>query len=97
VVVTVLLVSLATLATLRAYRDGLGRRNAKRSSTCVSKLGRFEARRIANNFGWWGCCTNRIARWAYEQTETADELTWIKGDELLALSTEWRKYISTAA
>ena len=42
-------------------------------------------------------CTNRIARWAYEQTETARGLTWIRGDELVALSTEWRKYLSVAA
>jgi hypothetical protein len=42
-------------------------------------------------------CTNRIARWAYEQTETARGLTWIRGDELVPLSREWRKYLSVAA
>ena len=36
-------------------------------------------------------CTNRIARWAYEQTETAGGLTWLRGDELFALSREWRR------
>jgi HNH endonuclease len=33
-------------------------------------------------------CTNRIARWAYEHTETAGRLTWLRGDELLALSAD---------
>ena len=42
-------------------------------------------------------CSNRIARWAYEQTETAGGLTWLRGDELLALSAEWRKYFNMAA
>ncbi len=33
-------------------------------------------------------CTNRIAQWAYEQTETARGLTWIRVDELVKLSAE---------
>ncbi len=37
-------------------------------------------------------CTNRIAYWAYEQTESAGGLTWLRGEELLALSVEWRSY-----
>jgi 5-methylcytosine-specific restriction endonuclease McrA len=35
--------------------------------------------------------TNRIAFWAYSQTEAASGLTWLRGDELLALSPEWRR------
>ena len=35
-------------------------------------------------------CTNRIAHWAYAQTEGAGGLTWLRGDELVALSPEWR-------
>jgi CRISPR/Cas system Type II protein with McrA/HNH and RuvC-like nuclease domain len=42
-------------------------------------------------------CTNRIARWAYNQTEAAHSLTWLRGNELLALSPEWRKYFSAPA
>ena len=35
-------------------------------------------------------CANRIAFWAYAQTETARGLTWLRGDELIALSPGWR-------
>lgn len=38
-------------------------------------------------------CTNRIAFWAYAQTETAQGLTWLQGDELLPLSLEWRSHL----
>ena len=38
-------------------------------------------------------CANRIARWAYQQTEKAGGLTWLRGDELLALSPEWCKLV----
>ncbi len=31
-------------------------------------------------------CTNRIAFWAYSQTEAANGLTWLRADELIALS-----------
>jgi 5-methylcytosine-specific restriction endonuclease McrA len=41
-------------------------------------------------------CTNRIAHWAYSQTEAANGLTWLRGDELLALSEKWRDYIKLA-
>jgi len=39
-------------------------------------------------------CTNRIARWAYEQTENARGLTWLRGDDLFPLSAEWRSHLS---
>lgn len=42
-------------------------------------------------------CTNRIAHWAYNLTETAHGLTWLRGDELLALSAEWRNYLRVPA
>jgi 5-methylcytosine-specific restriction endonuclease McrA len=41
-------------------------------------------------------CTNRIAYWAYEQTEHAGGLTWLRGDEMLALSAGWRNHIRVA-
>jgi hypothetical protein len=37
-------------------------------------------------------CTNRIANWAYSQTEAANGLTWLRGDEMLALSPDWRNH-----
>jgi 5-methylcytosine-specific restriction endonuclease McrA len=40
-------------------------------------------------------CTNRIAFWAYAQTETAHGLTWLRGDELIALLPEWRNQFVT--
>jgi 5-methylcytosine-specific restriction endonuclease McrA len=42
-------------------------------------------------------CTNRIAHWAYSQTEAAHGLTWLRGDEMLALPANWRKYFNGAA
>jgi 5-methylcytosine-specific restriction endonuclease McrA len=39
-------------------------------------------------------CTNRIAYWAYEQTQAAHGLTWLQSDESLALSVKWRKCFS---
>lgn len=39
-------------------------------------------------------CSNRIAYWAYKQTEAAQGLTWLRGDELLSLSPEWRNYLN---
>lgn len=41
-------------------------------------------------------CTNRIAHWAYSQTHAANGLTWLRGDEMLALSSDWRNYILTS-
>jgi hypothetical protein len=42
-------------------------------------------------------CATRIAHWAYLQTENAGGLTWLRGDELLALSPEWRNHIALAS
>jgi 5-methylcytosine-specific restriction endonuclease McrA len=39
-------------------------------------------------------CSNRIAYWAYEQTETAGGLTWLRGDELFALPPQWRRHLA---
>lgn len=38
-------------------------------------------------------CTDRIAFWAYAQTETAQGLRWLRGDELLPLSFDWRSHL----
>jgi len=38
-------------------------------------------------------CTNRVALWAYRTTESAHGLTWLRGDELLALSPDWRQVL----
>jgi hypothetical protein len=34
--------------------------------------------------------SNRVAQWAYEQTENSNGLTWVRGDELVQLTPEWR-------
>jgi hypothetical protein len=34
--------------------------------------------------------SNRVARWAYEQTESADGLTWVRCAELVPLAPAWR-------
>ena len=34
--------------------------------------------------------SNHVARWAYEQTESADGLTWVRGAELVPLAPAWR-------
>jgi 5-methylcytosine-specific restriction endonuclease McrA len=36
---------------------------------------------------------NRIAFWAYHQTEMAHGLTWLRGDELSALRGGWQRYL----
>jgi hypothetical protein len=41
-------------------------------------------------------CTNRIARWAYEQSESAGGLTWLRADELSPLPPQWRRYLAGA-
>jgi 5-methylcytosine-specific restriction endonuclease McrA len=38
-------------------------------------------------------CANRIAHWTYSQTEAASGLTWLRGDELIKLSSDWRKHL----
>lgn len=42
-------------------------------------------------------CTNQIANWEYSQTEAADGLTSLYGNEMVALSGEWRNYSKLAA
>jgi hypothetical protein len=34
--------------------------------------------------------SNRIAEWAYTQTEAAKGLTWVRSDEMVPLAAEWR-------
>jgi 5-methylcytosine-specific restriction endonuclease McrA len=36
--------------------------------------------------------SNRIAQWAYEQTEAANGLTWMRADELVPLAANWRAF-----
>ena len=37
--------------------------------------------------------SNRVAHWAYSQTEAAQGLTWLRGEELVTLGTEWRQIL----
>ena len=34
--------------------------------------------------------SNQVARWAYSQAEAANALTWLRGDEMVALDSGWR-------
>jgi hypothetical protein len=35
--------------------------------------------------------SNRVAQWAYSQTEAASGLTWLKADDFVPLPGEWRR------
>ena len=35
--------------------------------------------------------SNRVAQWAYSQTEAASGLTGLRSDELVPLESEWRR------
>jgi hypothetical protein len=35
--------------------------------------------------------SNRVAHWAYSQTEAAGGLTWLRSDEMVPLAAEWRR------
>lgn len=38
--------------------------------------------------------SNRIAQWAYAQTEAAHGFTWLRADEMVPLAAEWRHVLS---
>ena len=38
--------------------------------------------------------SNRVAQWAYAQTEAAQGLTWLRADEMVPLGAEWRGVMS---
>jgi hypothetical protein len=38
--------------------------------------------------------SNRVAQWAYGLTEAAARLTWLRGDDMVPLGTEWRRYLA---
>jgi len=35
--------------------------------------------------------SNQVAHWAYAQAEAAKALTWLRGDEMVALGSDWRR------
>jgi hypothetical protein len=37
--------------------------------------------------------SERIAHWAYAQTEAANGLTWLRGEELIPLASSWRSQL----
>jgi 5-methylcytosine-specific restriction endonuclease McrA len=39
--------------------------------------------------------SNRVAQWAYDQTEAAGGLTWLKADEMVPLAPEWRGLLAS--
>ena len=40
--------------------------------------------------------SNRVAHWAYAQTDAAGGLTWVRGDEMVALEAGWRAALPDA-
>src|SRR5262249_13195277 len=36
--------------------------------------------------------SNRVAHWAYAQTEAVSGLTWLRADELLPVGVAWRRF-----
>jgi hypothetical protein len=40
--------------------------------------------------------SNRVTKWAYEQTTAVGGITWIKGDQMVPLAAEWRNWLSKA-
>ncbi len=40
--------------------------------------------------------SNRVAAWAYSQTEAADGLTWFRGDEMVPLDIKWRDLLNNS-
>jgi hypothetical protein len=38
--------------------------------------------------------SNRVAEWAYGQTEAAGGLTWLKADQMVALDRGWRYWFA---
>jgi hypothetical protein len=38
--------------------------------------------------------SNRVAQWAYEQTDSAKGLTWLQADELEPLQPAWKTLFS---
>jgi hypothetical protein len=37
--------------------------------------------------------SNRVAQWAYAQTEAARGLTWLRADEMVPLAAAWRELL----
>ena len=60
-----------------------------RAAPCHSgkKIGKaLEERRIVSKLA----ASNRVAQWAYGQTEAAHALTWLRVDAIVPLAPEWR-------
>jgi hypothetical protein len=64
-----------------------GERNAKYGSELADEL---ERRGVVAELA----ASNRVAHWAYAQTETANGLTWVRADELVHLTVGWRGFLS---
>jgi hypothetical protein len=41
--------------------------------------------------------SSQVAQWAYSQAEAANALTWLRGDEMVALDAEWRDLLNARA
>ena len=72
----------------------------KHLATWTERNGRYgeqiraalEDRGIVSQLG----ASNRVAAWAYAQTEAAGGLTWLRGDDMIPLDASWRGLLTDA-
>jgi hypothetical protein len=72
----------------------------KHLATWTERNGRYgeqiraalEERGIVSQLG----ASNRVAAWAYAQTEAAGGLTWLRGDDMIPLDASWRGLLTDA-
>ena len=63
---------------------------AERNQRFGDQIGQaLEEREIVSELA----ASNQVTRWAYEQTEAAGGLTWLKGDQMEPLRADWRELL----
>jgi hypothetical protein len=63
---------------------------AERNARFGEQIGKaLEERGIVSQLA----ASNRVAQWAYAQTEAAHGLTWLKADVMVPLAPEWRSLL----
>lgn len=72
---------------LLAAEEHLGRWTERNATLGGQLQDAFEEQRILHDLG----ATNRVARWAYTQVETAGGQVWVMGAELRELGPGWRE------
>jgi len=63
---------------------------AERNARCGEQIGQaLRERGIMSEVG----ASDRVAHWAYAQTEAAGGLTWLRRDEMVPLAVRWRELL----